>query len=1616
MIEKLSVEQFNLFKKQINKISGDHYNLKKNKNMMSPDEYKKEEDIIVKDYVKFRDKVLSYDLSSIPSDEWIGFNLNSNANYPADMSKTHANIDFATTLYSPYINYKSCNITSIDNVRGFLNEEHFDKELIAEHPEKFLPNTLNEEIKDKILSHTFTFDDYIALGEEGRQSLEKYDVVSFFDEATSSLIRKIDLNRLKTIYENSKEDFNTILEIFKLTEYSINYGVSNESLRSKFIDKLENLPANKIKKAFYLYLKYSLFERAKYHPIMLKDLPEQFIRENKESLLLDESIPDDVRERLYSAKLSYEDIFKYAKFLRGSNVHELTDVNSYQELKKFMSNDEILYLIDVYPEFMNYIMKGKLAFEFSIYYKTNKEKLVINEGDNPKEKIQEFARLYFQVIRNSFLNKEQLYNYQPEFFELSHNTKTMIRLFGYDNIIKFDQETGFFSYSKNRTLDLFDAVKSYLTPYVVKDLLNSDSIDFKFGELPYEEFRKEFAKLIERMKNEGCFNEVNYDFIQGKFREENPTLFIDYELPDPIKNAFYANRLSVEYLFNFRDYSESFKNLDLGNIIKSKATVKVPSLKMNGDFTIPKIEKFFEMYAKVYGNEKVMDLISTYGPLLDDIAFFTTQEDFQDEEKVNKNIRRAIYNKIVAEQVDYKYLLKNDVFVKEYPDMFLEIKDDSISPDVIRQIETAFYKKSLDFETIKKYPQLVDILKDKNVQAAFKFRERGLFLIHSDSDLAKGTIDDTEIITLVGNEKFLEMCAKYGDYLKNIPGELMRKNFEDKQGIYHMDKEQIEIAIQDLIIKECRFGNKCYDPETAPDFLKERAPDLFLDEDAPEELCKYYYTNYHDYSFNFDVLKNHKEWIPYLKGKCITSPFIKYSRNTQESRVLFRLFSDEEVLKLASTRTEVVKKMIYEGKVGIMKKWYDKTGKKFIPDHVVMLNFDENEIDKFLTNSQNWSRLMRIKNFAETEESRDAMLKLAYSFGAFDNDQRGVKIVQDLLSDVPRKIESEQSYVLLQLDNILDMYGKRDKEFNNVNMTDQDEAFERCIDNIKYNKFRDPVSYDKVVDLLIAIKKEMPDFNFKEQVFTQLYKENEDHSYSLNFLAQSYPKTTQALRIILDSFIELNLISPTKAHQLFSGFDMNYNPEFREFFMKNIDEILSNSEYSSYIPRIQKQFDDIKRANINRALTLDLAISYVQTNKFTDIETGNEKVAEVSSIAGYTQNDFGTLQKIYNYGKQRTYSSIPRIENNTEKKSGKFTYEMLRLDDPLALAIGTLSDCCQEIHNCAEMCVEHSMVDKNGRVFVVRDENNNVVAQSWVWRNKDVLCFDNIEIPNKAFDRALKIEEVTKESFSKDIYDVYKEAAKELIEEDEKVYKQLLDEGKITQEQYDGLRLGKVTVGLGFNDIANAIQNNGEVDKGIVSHPLDFKPVVELNRGLYTNDSATQYIIEEREGRKPYQGETIPVHSDTFVEHTDDDFKISDLLRLEKLEILTKDNPYRLNTDLQSYGIEKEFVSTLAYNYNLNPKTTRVILHPNFAIIYDSSDDKVTIGDLLFNTNVKDNEGKEVSIEDKVVIQLRLALEQIGNNKLIDSSRLNEKQIDIYNKAVNLTEEIDIERGVGHAR
>ena len=652
-----------------------------------------------------------------------------------------------------------------------------------------------------------------------------------------------------------------------------------------------------------------------------------------------------------------------------------------------------------------------------------------------------------------------------------------------------------------------------------------------------------------------------------------------------------------------------------------------------------------------------------------------------------------------------------------------------------------------------------------------------------------------------------------------------------------------------------------------------------------------------------------------------------------------------------------------------------------------MESFPFAEADKFLANGKSWSILMRSGNFKNTPEGVDTLIKLAYSFGIFEGDPRAEKRLLSLISDLPRTLTPVDQNTIFQMEETI-LKSFTDPEATKNNM---------LIGLGEYKSLRE------------AMQKEGFDIAENEPILPLIYKVSEDGQCRLIINEQQYPKASKCLRNFMEANNLRGMISPQIAHAIFGGFTLKYDPDFREFLLKNIDEILANPDYMTYVAAIQKQFTQIKIDNSNRTLTLKLAIDYVQSNKYINVEVGNEEVARISAIAGYTQNDFDTLQQIFNYGKLRTFSSIPRISSS----NNEYTYEITRLMDAFPIAAGTLSDCCQEIGNCAELDMEHSMTSKHGRLFVIRDELGKIVAQSWVWRNQNVLCFDNVEVPDRAFERASKEKNLSKAEFAKIIFDLYVKAAEELIATDEATYKKLLDEGKITEEQYNSLKLSKVTVGLGYNDIATAINKYAKKDEETPKLPPKYDAPVPLQRPLYISDSRIQYVLSEKEGHiEPTDTETPTIHYDVYQEYDKNNITSTVTKTLKHLEVETSNRQnYQLNCDIED---EENAFSELAYNYGVKEDYLRLIVTPNFAIIYEETPSNINILDLLVKTKIDyNNVTKDVSKE--VYLQMKLAfLQLINKGKQIDTSRMLNDVTALYNTIDSLSPDFDEERGISH--
>ena len=1412
---------------------------------------------------------------------------------------------------------------------------------------------------------------------------------SLFSNANA---KKLGMEKSIKLYEYSKDDYNFVIEVLDKLDNTNNKILKNK--KGKLIELLKSTEISNMKKECNSYLRDIILKERFY--IDVDDFPKHFVEENKDIFLLDVDISNHVKELYYYRGLTPISLLKYIDVFNRFPIDNFIDETFLEDLfVKDVGFGNINKLMKKYYDFFDYIIRSAKLQEFTYdYFREIDEKDVDIKfrkavkkyyiGHPFFEEPKWIKSMNFKIV-DRINSLEDLMNYDDNTIIKKIEQREIIDAFGIDNLRKLEEITSIFSsrqYSFKFFKDLAFEIYNY---YVIT--LNSV---FNNGKLSYQAFESRFALTLDFLRGEN--NNIDYDFIEGKFRKRHKKIFMDKNAPEELKKTFYNGFITPDFLFGHDEYIPYLIDKDLINTIR--ANMNISLISHTGYY---RNLEFIPVFLQKHGREKLLKLLVKYGDILSDIWFVCSN--IEDFEFLEECIKKAIYDKIChfngKNDYDYSYLKNIKDFATKYPELFVDFSElENVDLFIKEELENKFYKGILLFEDIKKYPQLKELIKDKKLKVCFRASSVMLNVPDKNSEIIM--FSSLEVIDVLGNEKFLKLCEKYGKHLNWLLAYLCKrlnvfKFLENgKMELNNYSYEEIDKYLEEILIKRIFDGEIDYSYIDAPEFLKEKHPELFLSDDAPEDLKKLFYKT-DAAGLNFYHLKNHKEWLPYLKGKSIKTAVLKSNLRGEGLEEYFKIFGEDTATKLAIKKPETIYRMLgCDEDIELMKEWYDKTGRKFIPDHVVMENISIDEADKFLSNATKWNRLMKLDIYSKKRETREALLKIAYSFGVFDGDERGFNRLYNILTYVPKLLRGTGNYYLnlldIQIDTLLIKMGN-----NNNSLEEKIEMFMRYATDEGVE-----LTYpSKILRDVIELKeKGKLDIDLSKPIMSQIYKED-DGTRTLILNIVKYPKLSCDIKQFIESELSdtYKFLTPKKLHELFGGFKMEYNPEFREFLLDNLNKILFNNDYQTYVAAIQKQFNDIKVANSNRKLTLPLAISYVQQNKYIDVEVGNEGVAEVSAIAGYSQEDFEKLQRIYNYGKQRVFSSIPRIENQTEN----YSYEMLRLDDPLALAIGTLTDCCQEIGNVAESCMEHSMVDKNGRVFVVRDKEGNIISQSWVWRNKDVLCFDNIEIPNKAFARV-----DDKNKLAIEVYEIYKKAAKELIKKDEEVYQKLLEENKITEEQYEGLKLSKVTVGIGYNDIKEALRKNSKKDSS-PSRPLLFKELIGLDKDLYTSDSEKQYVLEEINKDKVYNGKTYQVHNDLYEIYDDNNFAKKELSRLGKLELAS--NEYSDISDIDP--IDEKLVSSIAELYDIKGDKTRIILSANFAIIYEEKDDIINIVDIFYNTKVENRNIKKI-----VAMQLRLALEQIKGNKEIDISNLEEKQKEIYNMAINLSEELDIEKGI----
>ena len=326
-----------------------------------------------------------------------------------------------------------------------------------------------------------------------------------------------------------------------------------------------------------------------------------------------------------------------------------------------------------------------------------------------------------------------------------------------------------------------------------------------------------------------------------------------------------------------------------------------------------------------------------------------------------------------------------------------------------------------------------------------------------------------------------------------------------------------------------------------------------------------------------------------------------------------------------------------------------------------------------------------------------------------------------------------------------------------------------------------------------------------------------------------------------------NILTFGKLEIMFGGLILPVSENFKKYFLQHKEEFISKPELFSKFTKIASSFDEIiSNPILNTKFSAGILSTKDVLNAFESIEKiyegqapGEEELATTMKDLGLEPVYFPIAQEIYAQMLQREHQTVPPEQGRTSRFVGR----IVRIDDPIHIAIGDGTDCCQTIGDAGETSMRHSALSNQGALFLVHEldefgQAKRLIAQSWTWRNGNRVCFDNVEIPHDI------IREFEKIGGFDGIMEAYEAAAEHMIETDRLALRQLVEKGRITEEQYRASVIKDVTMGLGCDDL---VKNLSPEKRKLFEKVTPIFPEKEPSSHLYSDSKAGNILIRHNE-------------------------------------------------------------------------------------------------------------------------------------------------------------------------
>ena len=356
---------------------------------------------------------------------------------------------------------------------------------------------------------------------------------------------------------------------------------------------------------------------------------------------------------------------------------------------------------------------------------------------------------------------------------------------------------------------------------------------------------KKILELAELSKIKGIEIEDLKKFVYSNDRKILDVCTVDNLLSYGIKNFIELTQLHNLYLIN-----DMVKVIPLDLIrMGANTELKREFIKKYGMDNIIRLdEETGGIFSHQYDENNIYLNIIV---MIDKIKNANNKEEYSYEEfrdrmyNVLLNVRNEDIQKRFGNKVNYDFI--GGKFREDYNRIFID--------GVSEEIRDAFYTGKINAGMIKDNPELIDILKIKDLFLAWdktpNFIEKkteNIYLSNNDNYivLLKNLIDS------LGEEEFLNLCAEYGDYLETL----------EITGINVSSKDEIINVIDDEIYNNIVKKGMAYSDDL-PLHFKEKHIELFFHDNVDEELKNKFYMGI----LSFNDIKNNPEFADIVINK-----------------------------------------------------------------------------------------------------------------------------------------------------------------------------------------------------------------------------------------------------------------------------------------------------------------------------------------------------------------------------------------------------------------------------------------------------------------------------------------------------------------------------------------------------------------------------------------------------------------------------------------------------------------------------------------------------------------------------------------------------------------------------